>query len=134
MNKQIEQAYWNGFRTKCAEMGVDAEALVKEGARYGRIIPKLVSKLRLALGRGKGVGADYLKALSMRGGPATPAPTVTPYEYPKFDAARWADYSAGRAKRLADATRGVSFGVPSSPSAYYAGRAKGLAEVLSKNT
>ena len=39
MNKQaeLEQAYWNGFATKCAEMGVDAEALVKEGAPLGRL-------------------------------------------------------------------------------------------------
>ena len=31
MNKQaeIEQAYWNGFRTKCAEYGVDATKLAR---------------------------------------------------------------------------------------------------------
>ena len=36
MNKQaeLEQAYWNGFATKCAEMGVDASALTKE-AQFG---------------------------------------------------------------------------------------------------
>ena len=32
MNKQVEleQAYWRGFSTKCAEMGVDAEKLAQE--------------------------------------------------------------------------------------------------------
>ena len=35
MNKQaeLEQAYWNGFATKCAEYGVDAEKLAQEAGR-----------------------------------------------------------------------------------------------------
>lgn len=39
MDKQaeLEQAYWNGFRTKCAEYGVDAEAFTKTAARYDQV-------------------------------------------------------------------------------------------------
>ena len=87
MNKQaeLEQAYWNGFATKCAEYGVDATKLAQAvsqhrvaqglgaaGAALGAVrglVRKTGKKGRLAailrdalVGYGSGVGAGYAGA------------------------------------------------------------------------
>lgn len=68
MNEQIEQAYWSGFSIKCAEMGADAEALVKEGvtkqAGIGSGIGKLLAVAGPSLGLGYLGGRKHQKAIS----------------------------------------------------------------------
>ena len=66
MNEQVEQAYWNGFATKCAEVGVDAEALVKEGARYDQIAKLIARMARSSNTLGRSLGPQVHRATSER--------------------------------------------------------------------
>ena len=63
MNKQaeLEQAYWNGFNTKCAEMGVDAEKLAQMPNMLVTA-PTVLGGLGLAAGTAAAPVSAYLSA------------------------------------------------------------------------